>query len=141
MLNTILNNWLIPAIAITVVLVAVSLFTPAWAGVVAGVLLFLILAMTIFAAARNQVRLYREKRISRAKMAWNILFEIMGILLAMMLAALLGKYLVGVVTEGISHSLIKFIAAIVISLLTGMGVGFLMRRIWDRQPNSAAKQG
>ena len=138
MLKTILSNWLIPAIVLTFVLVAVSFFMPGWAGVVGGALLCLILVVSMVSVLRNQTKLYREKRISRAKMAQNILFEIMGILLAMFLAALLGRYLVGIVTEGISDGLIKFLVGIIISLLTGMGVGFLMKRLWHRQPNSAA---
>ena len=136
MLKTILSNWLIPAVVLTFVLLVVSFFAPGWAGVIAGAVFVLILSMAIFSAVRNPVKLYREKRISRNKMLRSVLYEITGILLAIILAFLVGRYIVEVVTEPISNSLAKLIAGLVISLIAGMGVGFLVKRIWDWKPNS-----
>ena len=136
MLKTILSNWLIPAVVLTVVLLGVSFFAPGPAGVIAGAVFVLILSMAIFSVVRNQAKLYREKRISRNRMIWSVLYEITGILLAIILAFLVGRYIVEVVTEPINNSLAKLIAGMVISLIAGMGVGFLVKRIWDWKPNS-----
>ena len=136
MLKTILSNWLIPAIMLTFVLVAVSFLAPGWAGVIAGAVFVLILSMAIFSAVRNQAKLYREKRISRNKMIRSVIYEITGILLGIILAALLGRYLAEIATEQISNSLTKFIVGMVIGLLAGMGAGFLMKQTWGRLAGS-----
>ena len=136
MLKTILSNWLIPAIVLTFVLLAVSFFAPGWGGVVVGAVFFLILSMAIFSAVRNQAKLYREKRISRTKMIQTILYEITGILLAVILAALLGRYIVEIATEQIGDGLAKLIVGMVIGLLAGMGVGFLVKQTWGRLAGS-----
>ena len=128
MLKTILTSWLIPAIVITFVLLAASLFVPGWAGVVAGVILFLILAVAIFSVVQNQMKMYREKRISRSQMARNVLYDVVGILLAMIFASMIGRYATEIATQQIGHTLPGFAAGIVVSLLAGMGVGFLVKR-------------
>ena len=132
MFKTILSNWLIPAIALTFVLLAVAFFAPGWAGLTAGILIFLIVAMSLFGVVRNQTKLHREKRINRITLVRNVLYEVMGILLAMILAFVIGRYITEIATGQIGNDLIRFIAAIVISLLAGMSVGFLVKRTWGR---------
>ena len=132
MLKTILSNWLIPAIAITFLLLAVSFFVPGWARVITGIIFSFILGIAILPAVGRQRKLYRENRISRAVLARNVLYEVMGILLAMALAFLLGRYVLEIATEQISNVLIKFVAGVAISLLAGMGAGFLVKRAWSR---------
>ena len=128
MLKTILTNWLIPAIVITFVLLAASLFVPGWAGVIAGVILFLILSVAILSVVQNQMKMYREKRISRSQMARNVLYEVVGILLAMIFASMIGRYATEIATQQIGQTLPGFAAGIVVSLFAGMSVGFLVKR-------------
>jgi len=132
MLKTILTNWLIPAIVITFVLLAASLFVPGWAGIVAGVILFLILSVAILSVVQNQMKMYREKRISRSQMARNVLYDAVGILLAMIFASMIGRFATEIATQQIGQTLPGFVAGIVVSLLAGMSVGFLAKQIWSR---------
>ena len=138
MLKTILSNWLIPAIVLIVVLVAAYFFGAGWVGAVVGILFCLTLAMAIFSILQKQKNLYRDKRISRTRLALNLLAEVMIILLGMILAGLLGRYFAEIATAHISNDLTKLIAGMVIGLLAGMGVGFLMKRLSGRLTNSTA---
>lgn len=130
MLKVLLGNWFVPGIVFIVALFAVYLFAPLWAGVAAGIIIFIILAMAIFSVVQNQRKLYREKRISRNDLVRNVFYEGMGILLAMIMAFVIGKYITEIATGQIGNDLIRFAAAIVIGLLTGMGVGFVVKRTW-----------
>ena len=132
MFKTILSNWLIPAIAITFVLLAVSFFAPGWAGMIAGILIFLIVGMSLLGIVRNQAKLYRQQRISRNQLVRNVFYEGTGILLAMILAFSIGRTMIGIAAGWIDNGLIRFVAGIIISLLAGMGVGFLVKRTWGR---------
>ena len=132
MLKVLLGNWFVPAIVFIFALFAVYFFAPLWAGVAAGIVIFLILAMAIFSVVQNQTKLYREKRISRNDLVRNVFYEGMGILLAMIMAFVIGRYITEIATGQIGNGLIRFAAAIVIGLLTGMGVGFLVKRTWGQ---------
>ena len=90
------------------------------------------LALVIFLVVQKQMRLYREKPTSRVKLVRNVLLESMGVLLAMVLAGLLGRTIAQIGIAQISNDLTKLIAGIVIALLAGMGVGFLVTRTWGR---------
>ena len=132
MLKTILSNWLIPAIVLMVVLFAAYFFGDGPAGAVVGILFCLTLAMAIFSILQKQKKLYREERISRTRLALNLLAEVMIILVGMILAGLLGRYFAEIATAQISHDLTKLIAGMVIGLLGGMSVGFLVKQMWSR---------
>jgi hypothetical protein len=132
MIRSIVGNWLIPAAVLIVALLAAFFFGPAWAGMVVVTMFCFALAMAISSVLQEQTKSYREKRIGRTKLALNVLGEIMVMLLAMTLAALLGRYIAEIATEQISNGLAKFIAGMVIGLLAGMGVGFLVKRTWGR---------
>ena len=132
MLKTILSNWLMPALVLIVLLFAAYFFGAGPAGVIVGILFCLTLAMAIFSILQKQKKLYREKRISRTRLALNLLAEIMMILVGMILAGWLGRYFAEIATAHISNDLTKLIAGMVIGLLAGMGVGFLVKRTWGR---------
>ena len=123
---------LILILAYLPILLIALLFAPGWAGAITSIVLFISFAIAIFFVLQKQTKLYRERPMSRVKLARNILFESMGILLAMVLAGLLGRYIAQIGTTQISNDLTKLIAGIVISLLAGMGVGFLVKRMWER---------
>ena len=139
MLKTIPSNWLIPAIVLIVVLFVAYFFGAGLAGVIVGILFCLTLAMAIFSMLQKQKKLYREERISRTRLALNLLAEVVIILVGMILAGLLGRYFAEIATAHISHDLTKFIAGMVIGLLAGMAVGFFMKRLWGRLTNSTAQ--
>jgi len=123
---------LILILAYLPILLIALLFAPGWAGAITSIVLFISFAIAIFFVVQKQTKLYRERPMSRVKLARNVLFESMGILLAMILAGLLGRIIAQTGTAQISNDLTKLIAGIVISLLAGMGVGFLVKRMWER---------
>lgn len=114
------------------ILLIVSLLVPAWAGAITNIVLFISFAIAIFFVLQKQMKLYREKPTSRIKLARNVLFESMGVLLIMVLAGLLGRTIAQIGTAQISNDLTKLIAGIVMALLGGMGVGILVKRTWER---------
>ena len=123
---------LILILAYLSILLIASLLVPGWAGAITSIVLFISFAIAIFPVVQKQIKLYREKPMSRVKLARNVLFESMGILLAMVLAGLLGRYIAQIGTAQISNDLTKLIAGIMIALLAGMGVGVLVKRTWER---------
>ena len=90
---------------------------------------FTITVMVIFF---KWLRQYKEGKITRTILVRNIFLEIIGILLAMTLAGLLGRYIAQIATVQIANELVKLIAGILIGLLVGMGVGLLVKRTWGR---------
>lgn len=136
MLKTILNNWLIPAIVLILALFIAYFFVPGLAGILAGTIFFFILAIAIFSVVQSQTKLYREKRISRTGLARNVCYEVGAILVTMIMAASLGRYITEIARDQIGHTLLGFAVAIVVGLLAGMGLGFLMKQMWSRLAKS-----
>ena len=132
MLKTILSNWLIPAIVLILALFVAYLFAPGWAGVLAGIIFFSILAVAIFSVVQNQMKLYGEKRINRARLARNIFYEVMGILLTMIMAALVGRFVTEFAMQQIGYTLMGFAAGILFGLLAAMSLGFFVKQMWSR---------
>ena len=131
-LTFILTYRTILSIGLILMLFAVFFLVPGWAVVTAGIVFSLSVGMTIFSIVQKQRNLYREKPTNGIKLARNVLFEIMGILVAMILAGLLGRHMAQIVTQQISNDLIKFTASIATGLLVGIGAGIVMQRIWGR---------
>ena len=75
---------------------------------------------------------YRQGKITRGVFIRNAVLEITGILLAMTLAALLGRPLAALATRGIGNGLIRVIAGMLVGLLAGMGIGFVVKQTWGR---------
>lgn len=90
------------------------------------------ITMILVSITYKQFCNYKQGNITRMVLARNIFVEIFGILLAMTLAGLLGRYIAQIVIEHIINDLTKLIASILIGLLAGMGVGLVVRRTWGR---------
>ena len=88
------------------------------------------IASTFVIGKHRQAHL--QGRITRAVFVRNSLFEITGILLTMLLAGLLGRYLAQVAIEQFSNDLTKLVAGIVTGLLVGIGMGLLIKYTWGR---------
>ena len=123
---------LILIIAYLSILLIALLVVPGWAGALTSIVLFISFSIAIYSVVQKQIRLFREKSTSRVKLAWNVLFEIMGVLLAMVLAGLLGRTIAQIGTAQINNELTKLIAGIVMALLAGMAIGTLVTRTWGR---------
>lgn len=94
-----------------------------------GFLLFSV-AIAISSIFEKHRGAYLQGKITRALFVRNTLLEIFGILLAMTLAGLLGRYIAQIATQQISNELTKLLAGIVIVLLVGAGIGLLVKRVW-----------
>lgn len=116
MVVTLLLLWKIP-VATPILAIAIVIFS---------------LATAILTVFKKNRKAYLQGKITRGVFARNILVEILGILLAMTLAGLLGRYLAQLAIAKITNELIKLIASIVIGSLAGMGVGFAMKRTWGQ---------
>lgn len=116
MVVTLLLLWKIP-VATPILAIAIVIFS---------------LATAILTVFKKNRKAYLQGKITRGVFARNILVEILGVLLAMTLAGLLGRYLAQLAIAKITNELIKLIASIVIGSLAGMGVGFAMKRTWGQ---------
>ena len=126
-------------IALLLALIAIFFLVPAWAGTALSIALITSSAIAIFSAVQKQIQLFREKPTGRFKLVLNVLLEIMGILLAMVLAGLLSRYIAQLGTAQISNHLTKMVAGIMISLLAGMGMVILVTRTWGKLVKTSAK--
>src|SRR5688572_6575517 len=130
---------LILIIAYLSILLIASLVVPGWAGALTSIVLFISFAIAIYSVVQKQIKLYQEKPTSRVKLARNVLFEIIGVLLAMVLAGLLGRTIAQIGTDQINNELTKLIAGIVMALLAGMAIGTLVTRTWGKLVRTVAE--
>jgi len=80
----------------------------------------------------------RQGKITRRVFIRNVLLESTGILLAMLLAGVVGRYMAGIATRQIEDGLIRVIAGILVGILVGMGVGTFARKTWGRVAKAGA---
>jgi len=115
----------------------VTLLILAWLFPSAGLILGIIFLLFSFFIASSAVlekhrEAYRQGKIRRSIFIRNVLLEGTGILLAMALAGLLGRYVAEVATRQIDSELTRVVAGIMVGLLVGMGVGTFARKTWGR---------
>ena len=138
-LTFILAYWPALSIVLILMLFGVFFFMPGWAGVTVGIMFSLSIAMTIFAVLQKHKNIYRERPTSKINLVRTMLFEIIGVLIAMALAGLLGRTIAQVVTQQINNDLVRFATGITIGMLVGLAVGVLMQHTWGRFIKTSAK--
>jgi hypothetical protein len=96
----------------------------------------ILLLFSVARAIASVIAKHREAhlhgRITSVVFVCNVLVETAGLLLAMVLAGLLGRYIAQIATQHISNDQIRIAAGIVTSLLVGIGVGVRMQRLSGR---------
>lgn len=117
------------------VLLFLSLLIAIWLFPSAGLIftiLFLLLGFVLASlpVVEKHRQDYLQGKISSRVYRRNVLFDVAGILLALIVAALLGRYIAAIATEQIGNDLIKLIAGIIIGLLIGLAVGILVKKAW-----------
>lgn len=118
-------------------LVLLTLLVLAWlfpsAGLMLGII-FLLFSFFIasFALLEKHRVAYRQGKIRRSVFIRNAVLEITGILFAMFLAGLLGRYIAEMATRQMDNDLIRIIAGILVGLLVGIGVGAFAKKTWGR---------
>ena len=115
----------------------VTLLILSWMFPSSGLLLGIIFMSFSFFIASSAVlekhrEAYRQGKIGRGVFIRNVLLEGTGILLAMLLAGVLGRVMAGIATRPIEDGLVRVIAGIVVGMLVGIGVGTFARKTWGR---------
>jgi hypothetical protein len=110
-------------------LICVRLF-PSYGLILTILILLLGFALASLPIVEKHRQAYLQGKISSRVYKRNLLFDVVGILLALIAAALLGRYLAAMATEQISNDLVKLIAGIMIGLLTGLAVGIFVKQAW-----------
>ena len=119
------------SLLLIVVLIVISLLSPSTAGILGIVILLLGLVLTIITIIRRHRQAYLQGQISRIVYFRNVVFEITGVLLAMILAAWIGNRIALSATRQIDHTLTRFLAVILVGLLIGVIVGTLVKKTWN----------
>lgn len=99
---------------------------------VAIYVLIVTIVIACLSVSRKHSRNYKQRKITRGVFLRNTTYEIFGLLLIMVLAAVAGRYLAQIATSQIANELAKLIAGILIGLLAGVGVGLLVKRTWGK---------
>jgi hypothetical protein len=71
---------------------------------------------------------YFQGKISRGVCVRNILFDVTGILLALLLAGVLGRYIAELAARQISHEFTKLIVGVIVGLLIGIAIGIFVQQ-------------
>jgi hypothetical protein len=129
-------TWLSKHIAITsllliAVLIVVSLLSPSVGGILGTIILLFGLVLTGFTLIRKHRASYLQGQISRVVYIRNAIFEIIGVLMAMFLAAWIGNQIALLATRQIDNALTRFSAIILIGLTIGVIVGTLVKKTWN----------
>ena len=118
------------------IFLVLAFFALAWPFPSEGLMLgaaFLLLNLLIVSVVvfQKHKEMYLQGKISRSMFLRNVLVEITGIVLVMVLAGLLGRYLAGMVMSQIASDIARLVMGLLIGLSTGMIVGTLIRQAWD----------
>ena len=121
-----------PLSIIIAVLLIITLLATVWIKATAGIVLTLIFLLFVLSATSYTIIQKNRKAcqqgfISRSTSIKNTCLEISAVLLAMILAALVGRYLADMITGGINSTPVKLITGIGLGLLAGWVVGLFVR--------------
>lgn len=114
------------------VLVLSMFLLPSATPVLGIILVTLSLSLAFAAIFRKHRVAYQQGRLTGKRFAGNVFLDIFGTLLAVTLAVLLSRYVVGTVVRLISNRLWQLTAMVLLGMLVGIGVGFLVNRAWGR---------
>ena len=116
------------ALILITMLVLTWLF-PSSRGIVEATFLFVSLALASLVVVAKNREAYRQGKLSRTGFVGHSLFDVFSILLAMVGAGLLANSVAQMMNSQLGSNIISILAVIVVSLVAGMGIGVLMRRI------------
>ena len=102
-------------------------------GITFGIIYFLFGIIVIsYSRYKSYKKSYLQSKISRSIFFRNNLVEIIGVLLALILAACIGRYLALIGTRQIDHEMTRLLAGLVIGLLAGAVTGALIKGVSNR---------
>ena len=126
-----------PLSIIIAVLLIVTLLATVWVNAKAGIVLTLIFLLFVLSATSYTIiqknrNACQQGVISRSTSIKNTCLEISAVLLAMILAALVGRYLTVMLSGGINGTPVKLITGIGLGLLAGWIVGLFVKHASGR---------
>jgi len=120
---------IIISLLIILALVVVTWVVPAAGRILWVILLLSGLTISSYMIVKKHREEYLQGNISRVIFVRNVFLEITGVLLTMVLAAVLGRYLVILATSQMHHDIIRFITGIIIGLSVGIAVGISIKQL------------
>jgi hypothetical protein len=119
------------------VVLLIALLSLAWlfpsSGVRLGIAFLLVcLLVASTAALEKHEQAYRQGGLTRIQFIRSASLEILGLLIVMVLAAGIGRYAAGAVSQAIENDLLRTLTGIGVALAVGFGVGALARGTWGR---------
>jgi len=122
---------LLSVISFLVLLILTWMFS--LVGLILGII-FLLFSLVIhgLVIVKKHKAAFIKGEISRIIFLRNTILEILYILLTIVLASLLARYVAKIATEQIDNFAAKFIAGICLGMLVGIAAGLLMKRISER---------
>ncbi len=130
MIQILEKSWRFISILLVLVLVSALSFMPSNAGAFSIIMLVLSIGMATVFIVRRQLQAYHAGEINRAGLIRNIVVEIIGLLLTIMLAALIVRSVAE--TMNPSSDWMGTIIAVALSILIGMVIGWLVKVTWGR---------
>jgi hypothetical protein len=127
------------SIALLLAVMAVWQFPPARLMLFMILLLFSVARAIASVIAKHRAA-HLQGRITFVVFVRNVLIETAGLLLAMILAGFLGRYIAQIMTQQIGNDQIRIAAGIATGLLVGIGVGVLMQRLSGRVMKTSAEK-
>ena len=131
---------LIPFLLLLVLLLSLWLL-PSATPVLGISLIVISLSIAIFSFFKKHRTAYLQGRLTRLGFARNVFLDVFGILLAMTIAALLGKYLAELVAQQIDSALLRLVTGMLVGVVIGIGVGLFVRQLWGRFVKTSPKTG
>jgi hypothetical protein len=96
-------------------------------GLGVGIILLLFsLVLVVITVFEKHRKTYLEGRITHVTFRRNMVFEVAGILLAVIMAGVLGRYLAGIAAGQIPNDSTRLIVGIMIGFVGGIAIGMLM---------------
>ena len=114
---------------ILVTMLILTWLYPSSRRIIEGTFLFVSLALASLVVFVKNWESYRQAMLTRRGFVGHSIYDVFSILLAMVGAGLLANSIAQMMNVQLGSHIISIVAVIAVSLLAGMGIGILMRRI------------
>jgi hypothetical protein len=103
------------------------------------ILLLFSLVLAVVTVFEKHRKTYFEGRITHVTFRRNLVFDVAGILLAVIMAGILSRYLAGIAAGQIPNDITRLIVGIMIGLVVGIAVGMLINRASSRLAGTSSQ--
>jgi hypothetical protein len=142
MITILEKHWLLISILLLLAILASFILWPSMAQTLSWMLAFSGVVLTIIFIARRKNLSYQQGRITRIAMIRDIVFELLGTVMAISVAVWLAGKATAQIIPAVYEAALDIhpgwvpvagmLAGLVVALCVGLGVGLLMRWTWGR---------